>query len=60
MVLSRIGRQRVTILYKESVERPSDIDGLIYLPFKEHVDEVKSDLFKNLKEAGYSPDPNGL
>ncbi len=55
MVLSRIGRQRVSILYKGSVERPSDIDGLIYLPFEERVEEVSPALFKNLDSAGYAP-----
>ena len=33
MVLARLGRPRVAIVLKESVERPSDIAGLIYLPF---------------------------
>lgn len=60
MVLSRLSRKRVAILYKESVERPSDIDGLLYLPYKESLDEIKSSLFKELKAGGYSPDPAGL
>jgi len=60
MVLARLGRRRVLILIKESVEQPSDIAGLIYLRFKERVDELKGTLFKDLKEAGYSPDPKGL
>lgn len=60
MVLSRLSRKRVAILYKESVERPSDIDGLLYLGYKENLDEVKTLLFKELKEAGYSPDPSAL
>lgn len=59
MVLARLGRPRVAILYKESVEKPSDIDGLLYLPFKERVDETRSLLFRELQEAGYSPDPAG-
>lgn len=60
MVLARLGRSRVAILYKESVERPSDIDGLLYLPFKERVDEVKGLLFRELKEAGYEPNPSAV
>ena len=60
MVLARLGRRRVLILIKESVEQPSDIAGLIYRRFKERVDEVKGELFKDLKEAGYSPDAKGL
>lgn len=55
MVLARLGRQRVAILLKESVEQPSDIAGLIYRPFKERVDEVTFDLVKDLQAAGYNP-----
>jgi predicted nucleotide-binding protein len=55
MVLTRLGRRRVAILHKASVELPSDIAGLIYIPFKERVDEVKGQLYRELREAGYSP-----
>jgi predicted nucleotide-binding protein len=60
MVLARLGRRHVLILIKESVEQPSDIAGLIYLRFKERVDKLKATLFKDLKEAGYNPNPKGL
>ena len=60
MVLSRLGRGRVAILTKESVEHPSDIAGLIYRPFKERIEEVKGMLFKDLETAGYRPDTKGL
>lgn len=55
MVLARLGRRRVAILHKESVELPSDIAGLIYIPFKETPEEVKMKLFQELKAAGYNP-----
>ena len=60
MVLARLGRKRVAILRKASVEAPSDIGGLIYVPFTERIDEVKADLFRILDEAGYQPDRAGL
>lgn len=60
MVLARIGRRRVAILHKESVELPSDISGLIYISFKERVDEIKAKLFNELREAGYDPNANAL
>jgi predicted nucleotide-binding protein len=60
MVLARLGRPRVAILYKESVELPSDINGLIYIGFKERVDEVKGELFRGLEAAGYQPSSDGL
>lgn len=55
MVLARLGRRRVAILHKESVELPSDIAGLIYISFKERPDEVKMKLFQELRNAGYNP-----
>jgi len=60
MVLARLGRPRVAILHKQSVELPSDIAGLIYIPFQERVDEVKSALFKELQNAGYKPNADAL
>lgn len=60
MVLGRVGRRRVAILYKESVEQPSDIAGLIYIPFTERVDEVKTQLFRELQAAGYAPRAEAL
>lgn len=57
MVLAKLGRSRVAILVKgNDLERPSDIDGLIYLHFTECVDEVKSDLAAELGKAGFSID----
>lgn len=55
MVLARLGRPRVAILHKQSVELPGDIDGLIYIAFQERLDEVKTQLFKELEAAGYKP-----
>jgi predicted nucleotide-binding protein len=60
MFLARLGRSRVAIIYNTVVEKPSDIDGLLYLGFKKQVDEVKMNLFKELKAAGYSPNVNAL
>lgn len=60
MVLARLGRPRVAILHKQSVELPSDIAGLIYIAFQERVDEVKAALFKELQSAGYNPNPTAL
>lgn len=60
MVLARIGRKRVAILHKESVELPSDIHGLLYIPFQERIDEAKVKLYTELREAGYNPDANAL
>lgn len=60
MVLARLGRRRVAILHKESVELPSDIAGLLYIPFKERIDEAGAKLFRELEAAGYRPRRDAL
>ena len=60
MVLAKIGRRRVAILHKESVELPSDIHGLIYIGFQERVEEGKTKLFNELRQAGYNPHLSAL
>lgn len=46
MLLAKLGRQNVAVLLKtqEKMERPSDISGLIYIPFRDSI----------AKEAGVS------
>ena len=54
MVLVRLGRPRVAILVKgDEIERPSDVDGLIYIPFSDSVDDAKNKLAANLQKAGF-------
>lgn len=53
MFLAKLGRKRVAILHKGDVELPSDISGLLYIPFKERVDEVKERVAAELQEAGF-------
>ena len=54
MVLSRLGRRKVAILIKgEEIEKPSDIDGLIYIPYKESVKEVATDLAAAMENVGF-------
>lgn len=55
MLLTKLGRSRVAILLKNpvSMERPSDIDGLIYIPFTDDVSETKVQLAKEMDTAGY-------
>ena len=54
MMLSVLGRDRVAILMKDQVvmERPSDIQGLIYIPFKDKVSEVALALSKEINAKG--------
>ena len=58
MFLAKLGRNRVAILLKEATdfERPSDIQGLIYIPFQNKVDEVSISLIRELSRQGYKID----
>lgn len=59
MLLSRLGRSRVAILLKQqaNMERPSDIQGLIYIPFKDDLQrEAGTILAKEMAAQGYHID----
>jgi predicted nucleotide-binding protein len=60
MMLSVLGRSKVAILLKTDVnmERPSDIQGLIYIPFKDEVREAALLLAKEINAQGISIDLN--
>lgn len=62
MFLSKLGRDRVAILLKEAkdFEKPSDIQGLIYIPFQNKVDEVSISLIRELARQGYTIDARRL
>ncbi len=63
MLLTKLGRQKVAILLRdqEKMERPSDIQGLIYIPFKENLQkEVGPLLAKEMAEQGYNIDIKNL
>ena len=62
MFLSKLGREKVAILLQEAdeFERPSDIEGLIYIPFKNNVEEAKVSLAKELAEQNYQIDTKNL
>ena len=55
MLLAKIGRSKVAILLSqaEDMESPSDINGLIYIPFKDNIEESKLSLAKELNNNGY-------
>jgi len=53
-----LGRDRVCCLYKGDVELPSDMQGIVYVPFKQSVNEARSMIVKELKAAGYKIEGN--
>ncbi len=58
MLLSKLGRNRVAILLKQQdrMERPSDIQGLIYIPFKDDVKDAGVLLATDMAARGYQID----
>ncbi|HZY69586.1 MAG TPA: TIR domain-containing protein [Thermoplasmata archaeon] len=58
MLLMKLGRSKVAILLQEGsgMEKPSDIEGLIYIGFKSALSEVQVDLIREMHEAGVSID----
>jgi predicted nucleotide-binding protein len=48
-----LDRDRVCCLYKGDVELPSDMHGIIYISYKQTLSEVKDEITKELKAAGY-------
>jgi predicted nucleotide-binding protein len=51
--IGRLGRDKVCCLYKGDVELPSDMHGIVYMPFQKSVNEVEGMILKELEDAGY-------
>ena len=51
--MNLLGRDRVCCLYKGDVELPSDMHGIVYIPFKESINEIRTRIIKELKAVGY-------
>lgn len=47
-------RKKVCCLLKGEVERPSDIEGIVYIPFKDSVNERRDMIIKELREAKFA------
>ncbi len=57
LFLGILGRRRIAVLYREGVELPSDLLGLLYIPF-EKVADVRLQLVQAMKNAGLDVDAN--
>lgn len=55
----KLGRDRLCVLYKEGIELPSDIHGIVYVPMN-NPDEWQLKLAKEMKQAGLPIDLNKL
>jgi predicted nucleotide-binding protein len=60
MLLASLTRERVAILQKGFVEHSSDVAGIIYIPFNDHVKEVVPKLAGRLQKAGIALAPGAI
>lgn len=60
MLLSKLGREHTIILVKGNIERPSDLDGIIYLQYDNHIKEVFGKLCDRLEGLGVDIDHKKL
>lgn len=56
MVLASLGRERMVLLKKGALEMPTDVSGIIYLEFNDHVKEISVKLVARMKNAGIEID----
>ena len=57
--LHSLGRERVCVLYEESVELPTDIHGLSYI-LMDNADGWKMKLGREMRELGFTIDLNKI
>jgi predicted nucleotide-binding protein len=50
----KLGRSNVCCIYKSSLELPSDVNGIAYLPYNQSVEEVEMALLRELKGAKFA------
>ncbi len=56
--MGKLGRERVCPLFKGEIEKPSDIDGVIYVPMDGEDWRLK--LGQEMKNAGFPVDMNKI
>lgn len=57
--MAKLGRDRVLLLLDKGVEKPGDLDGIVYTPIDEH-NAWKYKLVKEMKAVGYSVSADSL
>lgn len=60
MLISAVGRGNVAILKRGHLEVPSDAQGILYIPFNEHVKESVPKLADRLRAAGFVLNPENI
>ena len=58
MLYAKLGRRNISVLIKNTkdleMEKPSDIDGVIYIDYQNKVSEKMDIIKRSLKESGYT------
>lgn len=60
MLISALERKNVAILKKQHLEIPSDAQGILYIPFNDHVKEAVPKLVDRLRAAGFVLNPEAI
>ncbi len=50
--MGRLGRENVILISQGEIELPSDVLGVLYLPFKTNVHEVAAEISRQLRDVG--------
>ena len=59
---AKLGRKRVVAIFEDvnNFEKPSDIDGVIYIAYNSNNSKWQFDIVRELLEVGYQVDANLL
>lgn len=60
LFVGKLGSERVCVLRKGEVEKPSDDQGILYIEVKDGSNDWKREVAKELKNAGYDVDLNKI
>ncbi len=52
LFIAKVGREKVCFLLKGKVEKPSDMDGIAYIPFNNSIGEIQQKILKELEASG--------
>lgn len=61
ILIGALGRQKVAILRKGEIENPSDVNGWLYVSFKDSlIKEAGNSIIKHMQSAGIPINPNKI
>ncbi len=60
MLIPVLGRENIIVLRKEGVEVPSDMSGVFYIGFENHIKETVQKMAKRLKDIGFEINTDNL